>query len=49
MSAWKELQLAIANGAEDIEEYERAWADECRRDRISDLEWNVEPTEREGE
>lgn len=32
MSAWKELQLAIANGAEDIEEYERAWADECRRD-----------------
>lgn len=32
MSAWKELQLARKNGisGDELEEYERAWAQEAR-------------------
>lgn len=40
MSAWKELQLALKDDSkteEDLAEYERNWASECRIDYISDL------------
>lgn len=35
MSAWKEWQLAMADDTvtdEELEEYERAWLYDCRRD-----------------
>ena len=40
MSAWKELQLALQDDSkteEDLVEYERNWASECRRDQIADM------------
>lgn len=39
MSAWKELQLALNSKSTteaEIEEGERAWADECRREGAFD-------------
>lgn len=37
MSAWKELQLAMADDSiseEELVEYEMAWEQECREDEI---------------
>ena len=50
MSAWKEWQLALADESktdEEVEEYERAWLYECRRDY--EIDKTLEKMERNGE
>lgn len=50
MSAWKELQLARKNGisGDELEEYERAWAQEARTEWSGLFERDT-PAEPEGE
>ena len=50
MSAWKEWQLALLDDSktdEEVEEYERAWLYDCRRDY--EIDKALEQMERNGE
>ena len=50
MSAWKEWQLALTDESktdEEVEEYERTWLYECRRDY--EIDKALEQMERNGE